>query len=162
MVAGSLLLLPIALPSLASQGFRRVGVAGWGSLAYAVILTGVVTNLLYFTGIGRVGPSRAAVFAYLQSFLGVLFAVGLLGERAVPIQIAGGLVVIASVILSRSHPRPARHRERGRAVPVPASATALSGAPAGAPVPMPSAGAASTVLPGSDQPSGSPDADSER
>lgn len=103
MVVGSLLLLPVALPSLGSQDFGRVSAAGWGALAYAVVLTGVVTNLLYFTSIGRVGPSRAAVFGYLQSFLGVLFAVVLLGERVAPIQIAGGIVVIGSVILSRSH-----------------------------------------------------------
>jgi uncharacterized membrane protein len=59
-----------------------------------------------------VGPSRAAVFGYLQSFLGVLFAVALLGERVEPIQIAGGLVVIASVVLSRAHAEPARHLSR--------------------------------------------------
>jgi drug/metabolite transporter (DMT)-like permease len=108
----SLLLLPVALPSLVGQDFGRVSLAGWGALAYAVVLAGVVTNLLYFTGIGRVGPSRAAVFGYLQSFLGVLFAVALLGERVAPIQIAGGLVVIGSVVLSRSHARPARHLAR--------------------------------------------------
>jgi probable blue pigment (indigoidine) exporter len=112
MVVGSLLLLPVALPSLVGQDFGRVSLAGWGSLAYAVVLTGVVTNLLYFTGIDRVGPSRAAVFGYLQSFLGVLFAVALLGERVAPIQIAGGLVVIGSVVLSRSHAGPARHLAR--------------------------------------------------
>ena len=112
MVVGSLLLLPVALPSLGGQDFGRVSLAGWGSLGYAVVLTGVVTNLLYFTAIDRVGPSRAAVFGYLQSFLGVLFAVALLGERVEPIQIAGGLVVIASVVLSRAHAEPARHLAR--------------------------------------------------
>jgi drug/metabolite transporter (DMT)-like permease len=59
-----------------------------------------------------VGPSRAAVFGYIQSFLGVLFAVALLGERVTPIQIVGGLVVIASVVLSRAHAEPARHLAR--------------------------------------------------
>ena len=103
MVVGSLLLWPIALPSLVGQDFTRVTLGGWGSLGYAAVATGVVTNLLYFTGIDRVGPSRAAVFGYLQSFLGVLFAVALLGERVAPIQIGGGIVVIGSVILSRSH-----------------------------------------------------------
>jgi drug/metabolite transporter (DMT)-like permease len=106
MVVGSLLLLPVALPSLVGQDFGRVSPAGWGSLGYAVVLTGVVTNLLYFTGVDRVGPSRAAVFGYLQAFLGVLFAVILLGERVAPVQIAGGLVVIGSVVLSRSHAGP--------------------------------------------------------
>src|SRR5664280_2295297 len=93
MVVGSLFLLPVSLPSLVGQDFGRVTLAGWGSLAYAVVLTGVVTNLLYFTAVDRVGPSRAAIFGYLQSFLGVLFAVALLGERVAPIQIAGGLAL---------------------------------------------------------------------
>lgn len=48
------------------------------SLAYAVILSGTVTNLLYFTAIGRVGPSHAAIYQYLQSALAVGFAVVLL------------------------------------------------------------------------------------
>jgi drug/metabolite transporter (DMT)-like permease len=102
MLVGSLLLLPLALPSLVAQDYGRVTLAGWGSLGYAVVLTGVLTNLLYFTAIGRVGPSRAAMFGYLQSFLGVLFAVALLGERVTALQLAGGLVVIGSVIMSRS------------------------------------------------------------
>ncbi len=108
MLVGSAMLLPLALPALLGQDFGRVTVEGWGSLAYAAVFTGVVTNLLYFTAIDRVGPSRAAVFGYLQSFLGVLFAVALLGERIVPLQIAGGLVVVGSVMLSRSGGRPVR------------------------------------------------------
>jgi drug/metabolite transporter (DMT)-like permease len=120
MLIGSLLLLPVALPSLASQDFGRVSLAGWASLAYAVVCTGVLTNLLYFTAIGRVGPSRAAMFGYLQSLLGVLFAVALLGESVLPLQLVGGLVVIGSVMLSRSRSLsrstlPRRHRwRRGR------------------------------------------------
>jgi drug/metabolite transporter (DMT)-like permease len=102
MLVGSLLLFPLALPSLVAQDYGRVTLAGWGSLGYAVVLTGVLTNLLYFTAVGRVGPSRAAMFGYLQSFLGVLFAVALLGERVTALQLAGGLVVIGSVIMSRS------------------------------------------------------------
>lgn len=116
MLAGSLLLLPFALPSLASQDFGRVSVAGWASLTYSVIFTGIVTNLLYFTAIGRVGPSRAAIFGYLQSLLGVLLAVALLGESVLPIQLVGGLVVIGSVVLSRrraGHPRVRNWRRSG-------------------------------------------------
>lgn len=108
MLAGSLFLFPIALPSLVAQDFGRVTLAGWGSLGYAVVFTGVVTNLLYFTAIERVGPSRAALFGYLQAFLGVLFAVALLDERIVPLQLVGGLVVIGSVIVSRSRSRARR------------------------------------------------------
>ena len=115
MLVGSALLLPFALPSLASQDFGRVSGAGWASLAYSVIFTGVLTNLLYFTAIGRVGPSRAAVFGYLQSFLGVLLAVLLLGETVLPVQIVGGLVIIGSVVMSRHWAVHARGRPWRRA-----------------------------------------------
>ena len=51
---------------------------------------------------GRIGASRAAIYQYLQSFLGVLFAVQLLGEGVGVVQLVGGAIVVASVILSRS------------------------------------------------------------
>jgi len=104
MLVGSAVLVPLALPALVAQDYGAVTLEGWGALAYAVVLTGVVTNLLYFTAIRRVGPSRAAMFGYLQSFLGVAFAIVLLGEQVTPIQLAGGLVVIGSVVMSRSRP----------------------------------------------------------
>jgi drug/metabolite transporter (DMT)-like permease len=67
-----------------------------------VIFSGIVTNLLYFTAIGRVGPSRAAVYQYLQSFLAVLFAVILLGEHVSLVQLLGGIVVVGSIVFGRS------------------------------------------------------------
>ncbi len=105
MLAGAALLLPFSLPAVAGQDFAAVSAAGWGALVYAAVFSGMVTNILYFTGIDRVGPSRAAVYQYLQSFLGVLFAVVLLSEHVSVLQLVGGLIVIGSVALSRLHPR---------------------------------------------------------
>lgn len=104
MVLGTCFLLPLAAPSLVSQDYAAVAPIGWAALAYSAVLAGVVTNLLYFTGIRRVGPSRAAVYQYLQSFLGVIFAVLLLAEPLGPIQVIGGVVIVASVALSRHGP----------------------------------------------------------
>lgn len=105
MLAGAAMLLPFSLPSVAGQDFTAVSAAGWGALVYAAVFSGMLTNILYFTGIDRVGPSRAAVYQYLQSFLGVLFAVVLLSEHVTVLQLIGGLIVIGSVALSRMHPR---------------------------------------------------------
>jgi drug/metabolite transporter (DMT)-like permease len=102
MLVGSVLLFPFAVPALASQDYAKVTFGGWSCLAYTVVLAGIVTNLLYFTGIKRVGPSRTAMFGYLQSFLGALFAVVLLGERITALQLGGGAIVIGSIVLSRS------------------------------------------------------------
>jgi drug/metabolite transporter (DMT)-like permease len=102
MLIGTAILLPFAVPGLVAQNYAGVTLAGWGSLAYAVVFSGIVTNLLYFTAIGRVGPSRAAVYQYLQSFLAVLFAVILLGEHVSLVQLLGGIVVVGSIVFGRS------------------------------------------------------------
>jgi drug/metabolite transporter (DMT)-like permease len=102
MLIGTAILVPFAVPGLVAQDYARVTLAGWGSLAYAVVFSGIVTNLLYFTAIGRVGPSRAAVYQYLQSFLAVLFAVILLGEHVSLVQVLGGIVVVGSIVFGRS------------------------------------------------------------
>jgi len=48
-------------PGLRRREPRRMGLARLRRRRH-----GVMTNMLYFTAIGRVGPSRAAVFGYLQ------------------------------------------------------------------------------------------------
>jgi len=111
MLIGVVILVPIALPSILAQDFGQVTLGGWLALAYAILATGLITNLLYFTAVGRIGASRAAVYQYVQAFLGVLFAVLLLGEQVTPIQLFGGAIVVASVIISRTarravEPRP--------------------------------------------------------
>lgn len=115
MLIGTAILVPFAVPGLLAQDYAGVTSAGWGSLGYAIVFGGITTNLLYFTAIGRVGPSRAAIYQYLQSFLAVLFAVILLGEHITLVQVLGGVVVIGGIIFGRSAigrrpgpPRPVR------------------------------------------------------
>ncbi|HEY3522563.1 MAG TPA: EamA family transporter [Candidatus Limnocylindrales bacterium] len=105
MIIGTGFLLPVAAPSLVAEDYGAVSAVGWGALAYSAILAGVVTNLLYYAGVRRVGASRAAVYQYLQSFLGVALAVILLREPFGIAQAVGGTVVIVSVVLSRQDPR---------------------------------------------------------
>lgn len=101
MLIGTALLLPLATPALLAQDYTAISSAGWSTLCYSAFFAGIATSLLYFTAIGRIGPSRAALYQYLESLLGVAFAVALLGESVTLIQVVGGVVVIASVVLGR-------------------------------------------------------------
>ncbi|HTK45737.1 MAG TPA: DMT family transporter [Patescibacteria group bacterium] len=122
MAIGTALLIPIAAPALVSEDYAAVTPLGWGTLAYSALLAGVVTNLLYYVGVRRVGASRAAVYQYLQSFLGVVFAVSLLHEPLRPLQIVGGIVVVAGVALSRRDQLRLRRRPASHPVDPAASA----------------------------------------
>jgi drug/metabolite transporter (DMT)-like permease len=73
----------------------------WVCLAYALLGPLVLTNLLWFTAIDRVGPSRAALFANLQPFVAALFALAILSERITVLQVVGGVAIGVGIALSR-------------------------------------------------------------
>src|SRR5262249_43943868 len=69
--------IPLALVSitqLGEQSFAGFHALMWLAFAYAVIGPLFLTNILWFTAIDRVGPSRASLFANMQPFFAVLFA----------------------------------------------------------------------------------------
>lgn len=101
MVVGTLVLVPFSIPSLFSQDWSATPPDAWLGLLYAALLSVSLTNVLYFTAIHRIGASRAALFTYLEPFLGVWFAVILLGDRVSVLQLVGGAVVLGSVAVGR-------------------------------------------------------------
>jgi len=107
--------VPLALagiPQLEGEHFD-FGWKVWLGFGYAVIGPLFLTNILWFTAIDRVGPSRASLFGNLQPFFAVFFALVLLSETLHPLEIAGGVLVFAGIVLERRWHRPA--------VPVPES-----------------------------------------
>jgi drug/metabolite transporter (DMT)-like permease len=101
MVVGTVALVPFALPELLTTDWSAVRGEAWLGLLYAALLSVSLTNILYFTAIGRVGASRAALYTYLEPFLGVAFAAILLGDRVTLVQLAGGVVVVAAIGVAR-------------------------------------------------------------
>jgi drug/metabolite transporter (DMT)-like permease len=102
MVAGTLALLPFAARDLLAQDWPSIPAGAWLLAAYTGVAGISLTNILYFTGIQRVGPSRAAIYTYLEPFLGVLFAVILLNDQVTLVQVAGGIVIGVAVAFGRS------------------------------------------------------------
>ena len=78
-----------------------LGTGVWSAFAFATLGPLVITNLLWFTAIDRVGPSRAALFANLQPFLAAIIALLLLSEELTMLQVAGGLGIAAGIVFSR-------------------------------------------------------------
>ena len=115
-VIGTLPLFAVGAQQLGSQDYG-FGVSIWLAYAFAVIGPLVVANLLWFGAIGRVGPSRASVFANLQPFLAAIFSLLILSESMTRLQVAGGLAIAAGIVLSRSRApaQPAAAAEAGAA-----------------------------------------------
>jgi drug/metabolite transporter (DMT)-like permease len=99
--AGTLGLVPVALPGVLAQPWGRVS---WTALALLVLgatIAGALGSLLWYAAVRRLGPARTAVYANLESFFAVVAAAVLLGERVEWTAVAGGVGVVAGVLLTR-------------------------------------------------------------
>jgi drug/metabolite transporter (DMT)-like permease len=103
LLMGAALLLPTAAPQLARQDWD-LSLLVWTILGFSIVGPLVITNVLWFTAIDRVGPSRASLYANLQPFLGALFALLLLSEQMTALQAVGGLAIAAGIALARRRP----------------------------------------------------------
>ena len=104
LLMGAALILPTAAPQLADQNWEDLSPLVWTILGVSIIGPLVITNVLWFTAIERVGPSRATLVTNLQPFLAALFAVALLSEELTWLQVAGGLAIGVSLLLARRRP----------------------------------------------------------
>ena len=96
--------LPLALvsiPQLAEQRYGGFDWKVWLCLGYAIIGPLFLTNLLWYTAIDRVGPSRANLFTNIQPFFAVLFALVLLSEHLNRWEIVGAVAIGAGILLER-------------------------------------------------------------
>jgi drug/metabolite transporter (DMT)-like permease len=95
----------VGAPQVADQSLEVEGLV-WVAFAFAVLGPLVLTNLLWFSAIDRVGPSRASLFANLQPFLAAIIALLLLSEQLTMLQVAGGLAIAAGIVFSRGRRPP--------------------------------------------------------
>jgi drug/metabolite transporter (DMT)-like permease len=95
----------VSVPQLGEQHFS-FGWKVWLGFGYAVIGPLFLTNILWFTAIDRVGASRASLFANLQPFFAVVFALLVLSESLHAMEIAGGFLIFAGIAFERLSRRP--------------------------------------------------------
>jgi drug/metabolite transporter (DMT)-like permease len=99
LLAVSVLLLAAGSRQLGGQHFG-LGALVWIGFAFAVLGPLVITNLLWFTAIDRVGPSRASLFANLQPFLAAVVALVVLSEHITTVQVAGGFALAGGIAIA--------------------------------------------------------------
>lgn len=78
-----------------------VGWEVWALLLFATLGPLVLTNVLWFRSLHRIGPAKATLAANLQPFVAAVLAVLLLSEPLGALQIAGGVLIGLSILLAR-------------------------------------------------------------
>lgn len=101
MIAGTIPLVFVSLPSLSSQDWSAVTIGAWGGLAYSTCMAIVVAYIVWYTSVQRVGNARTAVYSNLTPAVAVLVAWIALGDRLALLQVVGAAVVLAGIMLTR-------------------------------------------------------------
>jgi drug/metabolite transporter (DMT)-like permease len=102
--------VPIALagiPQTADQDWS-LGWEVWALLLFATLGPLVLTNVLWFRSLHRVGPARATLAVNLQPFVAALFAVLLLSEPLALLQVLGGALIALGLVVARGRARTPR------------------------------------------------------
>lgn len=110
-VAGAIGFVPLALFEHSHWRVFAHPAATVPSLAGLTVLCSIVGLGLYAKGLQRLSPSTAVNLLNLVPLFGLVIAVVTLGESVTPLQIAGGVVVIAGVTVTSRHEIASRHRE---------------------------------------------------
>jgi drug/metabolite transporter (DMT)-like permease len=108
--------IPLAVvswPQVSAQEFS-FGWKIWLGFGYAVVGPLFLTTIVWFTAVNIVGAARASLFNNMQPFFAVLFAVLLLSESLEPLEIAGGVLIFAGIVLERVRRRPLADAVAGR------------------------------------------------
>jgi drug/metabolite transporter (DMT)-like permease len=93
----------VSIGQLSEQDYGGLSAVVWLGLAFAIVGPLALTNVLWFTAISRVGPSRATLFANVQPFIAAIIAVLVLAENLTALQVAGGLAIALGILLERTY-----------------------------------------------------------
>jgi drug/metabolite transporter (DMT)-like permease len=92
-----------------------VTLGGWGWLGCIAVVSTVGAIGLFFAGLRRAGPTSASILATVEPLVTVVLAFLVFSETLTPVQLAGGALVLAAVLVLN-----ARLRRAPYAAPAPA------------------------------------------
>jgi len=98
-----LLLALAGVPQMREQDWS-LGWEIWVLLLFATIGPLVLTNVLWFRSIRRIGANRATLVANLEPFVAAVLAVVLLSEPLGVLQVLGGVAIAGGIVLARRRP----------------------------------------------------------
>ena len=97
---GTVLFLPVGLWSMSDFSASAVSPQAWAGLLYCALITSVIVYTLWYWALHYIDAARVAVFNNIQPVVAALLGWLLLNEPITPVFIAGGLLVVAGVLLT--------------------------------------------------------------
>ena len=100
-----LIALPLTLPlAWLTRPLAALPASAWGGFAYVAVFSMWLGFFAWYRGLALGGTVRVSQVQLLQPFLGMLFAVPLLGERLDALTVGFAIAVIATVFAGKKMP----------------------------------------------------------
>jgi len=97
---GALCLVPLGFLEHGYTDVTAWSLSVWLNVLYLALIGSVASFILFYWVVRRVGAGVAAMTSYLVPVLTLAMAVVLLGDRPQPLQLVGGVVILAGVRLA--------------------------------------------------------------
>jgi drug/metabolite transporter (DMT)-like permease len=101
MTWGFLGMLPFCVPSIGRQDWRAVTLKVWAATGYSFLFALVISYILWYRSVHKVGNVRTAVYSNLVPVTGTLAGWIFLGERLYPALGLGAAAIFAGIALTR-------------------------------------------------------------
>jgi drug/metabolite transporter (DMT)-like permease len=100
MVWGMAMFLPFGLVSALQFDYSSLNVTDVGGIVYLAVGTSIITYFLWYYALGKMAPSKVAIFANTQPVFTMLLAWFFLGEILTPWFLLGAGITLGGVILT--------------------------------------------------------------
>jgi drug/metabolite transporter (DMT)-like permease len=102
MVGGSMVLAVPGLLQAVGVDWLAVDERAWGGLVFSALIPAGVANVVVFSAIRLLGPTRIAAYQFLVPFIAVILGAAFLAEPVRVEQLLGGVVIVLGVAITRS------------------------------------------------------------
>ena len=96
------ILLVLGLWDLGAVDWSRVGAVEWAAIGYSGALSTGIAYWIWYVAVKQVGPSLTAAFSNLVPFVGVAAGAVLLDESIHAVELVGGALIVAGLVVMRS------------------------------------------------------------
>jgi drug/metabolite transporter (DMT)-like permease len=102
MVGGSLVLAIPGLLNGLGADWSAVRPEAWGGLLFSALIPAGIANVVVFSAIKLIGPTRITAYQFLVPFIAVMIGAAFLSEPIRVGQLVGGAVIVFGVVITRS------------------------------------------------------------
>jgi drug/metabolite transporter (DMT)-like permease len=101
MTVGTVFFVPFGIPSLLRLPWSQIPWTAWLGTIYSFAIALAAAYLIWYYAVGRVGPTRTAVYVNLMPAMALLVSWLALGEHLESKQLAGAGVILLGIYLVR-------------------------------------------------------------